>query len=149
VQQKAAEQLDHIESQELGAAVVGAVFPFETDAAVFEGAQAVVETGDAVSIAGEILPHAARPAEGWFDVRHPWDGGCRLAESLEGGGFRQRFEFAMEVQSAFAKGPVQGAQKQFAEAMAKQAHGLVGMAQPDEMHGAGGGPTPPASPETP
>ena len=123
MEQKAAEELNGIESQELGAAVVGVVFPFEADEAVFERAQAVVGNGDAVSVAGQILQHTAWPAEGWFGVNDPFDGGRRLAESVEGGWFRQSFEFAVEVESAFAKGPAQGVQKQFAEAMTEQMYG--------------------------
>jgi hypothetical protein len=67
---------------------VRVVLPFKADLSVFEPTQAMVGDGDAMGIAGQILQHAARCAEGWFDVHHPIDGGGLIAQSLECGRFR-------------------------------------------------------------
>ena len=48
----------------------GVVLPFEADAPVLEGAQAMVGDGDAVGVAGQVLQHR-RPAERRLDVNHP------------------------------------------------------------------------------
>lgn len=97
VQQEATQELDRVEGHKFSTAAVGVVFPFETHAAVFKRAQAVVGNGDAVSIAGQIFQHAAWSAEGRFDVDHPVEVGRLIAESLEAGGFSECFELAVKL----------------------------------------------------
>ena len=107
VQQEAAQELDGIKRHELGAGVVGVIFPLEADSAVFERAQAMVGNGDAMGVAGQILQHAARSTERWLDMDHPIDVGGLVAESLKGDGFREGFQLAVEAQIASAKSPAQ------------------------------------------
>src|ERR1700683_4841540 len=57
VEQEAANELDCIQSHDLGAGVIRVVFPVKADAAVFQGAQPVVGNGDAMSVASKILVH--------------------------------------------------------------------------------------------
>ncbi len=47
MQQEAAQELDGVNCQELGAGAVRVIFPFETDVTVFERTQAMVGDGDA------------------------------------------------------------------------------------------------------
>jgi hypothetical protein len=87
MQQEAAQELDRVQSHELGAAAVGIIFPLKTYAAIFKSAKAVVGDGDAVRVASQILEYSAGSTEGRLDVNHPIDGGGFFAQSLEGDGF--------------------------------------------------------------
>ena len=83
VEQEASQELDRIERHEFRAGAMRVVFPVEADATVFERTQTMVGDGDAVRVAGQILQHAARSAEGRFDVNHPIDISGLIAQSLE------------------------------------------------------------------
>jgi len=61
------------------------VLPVEADAAVFERAKPVVGDGHAMGIAGQILQHALRSAEGRLGVDHPFDAGGLLTQSAKRG----------------------------------------------------------------
>ena len=63
----------------------------------------MIGDGDAVGVAGQILQHAAWPAEGRFDVDHPIELGGSMAQSLKGCRIRERFQFAVKMQSVVSK----------------------------------------------
>jgi len=73
VEQEAADEFDRIESHDLGKGVIRVVFPVKADAAVSQSAKPVVGDGDAMSVAGQILEHAAGSTEGSLDVDHPFE----------------------------------------------------------------------------
>lgn len=103
VEQETADELDRIESHGLGAGVISIVFPVEADTAVLQSAKPVVGDGDAMSVAGQILEHAAWSAEGRLDVNDPFElGGC-FTHGLECGWLGQIAKLAGEVKPTFAK----------------------------------------------
>ena len=73
VEQETADELDRIEGHDLGAGVIGVVFPVEADAAVFQGSKAVVGDGHSMGIASQILEHASWSTEGRLDVNDPFE----------------------------------------------------------------------------
>ena len=111
MEQETADELDRIEGHGLGAGVIRVIFPVEADAAIFQGSKPVVGDGDAMSIAGQILEHAAGSAEGRLDVDHPLDLGGGFTQGLERGRLGQIAKFAGEMKPAFAKSLSQGFQE--------------------------------------
>lgn len=56
-----------------------------------------------MSVASQILEHAARSTEGRLDVNHPFEMVSFFTEGLERGGLGQLAKFAGEAELAFAK----------------------------------------------
>src|SRR5579863_386272 len=64
-------------------AAMGVVLPAKRDLPVFHPDQAVVRDGDAVSVAGQVMQHVLRPAEGLLHVDDPLMLKERLEEARE------------------------------------------------------------------
>ena len=111
VEQEAADELDRIQGHDLGAGMVRVVFPVEADVAVFHRSKAVIGDGDAMSVASQILEHAAWSAEGRLYVNDPFELRDCLTQGLERGRLGQIAKLAGEVKPTFAKSPSQSEQK--------------------------------------
>src|ERR1035438_929675 len=71
MQEKAAEEVDRVESHDLLLAAVGIIAPEETDVLSVEGGDAVVGDGHAMGVAAEVAQHMFGAAEGRFGVNVP------------------------------------------------------------------------------
>src|SRR5260221_1885063 len=97
---------------ELDASLVSIIFPLEGDAAVFQGQQALVGNGDAMSIAAEIFQHLLRTAKRRLGVDHPF----RLFQrrQMPGGNLDvlKRFQIAEELKLDLIESFLKAFQKQ-------------------------------------
>jgi len=97
VEEKAANELDRLQSHRLGLVASGVVLPFEGDPAILHLYQSPIGNSNAVRVAGQILENLFRPAEGTLGVNHPFQAAGLLTQCLEGGRLGQRFQFAVEL----------------------------------------------------
>ena len=94
VQQKAPQELLGGECHQTSFAAVDIILPAEGDLAVRESDQPVVGDGDPVGVAGEIMEHMLRSAEGRLGVDNPVLAEQRTQERAECLLLRQRFQGA-------------------------------------------------------
>jgi hypothetical protein len=71
VEEEPAKKLESVETHSSLSVLVRVVPVAESDLAVVEGEKPLVGDGDTVSVAGEVLEHLLRPAEGGLGVDHP------------------------------------------------------------------------------
>jgi hypothetical protein len=71
VEEEPAKKLESVETHRSLSVLVRVVLVAESDLAVVEGEKPLVGDGDTVGVAGEVLEHLLRPAEGGLGVDHP------------------------------------------------------------------------------
>jgi len=97
VEQKAADELDRIESHDPDAVVVPGVAPAEAHLAVVETEESSVGNSDAMGIAGQVLQHVFGSAEGRLGIDHPLFSAQGMEQRVEGAG---RGEFSQPAGEA-------------------------------------------------
>ncbi len=111
VEQETADELDRIQGHDLGAGMIGVVFPVKADTTVLQSAKAVIGDGHAVRVPSQILEHASWSTKGRLDVNDPFELRRCFGHGLERGRLSQIAKLAGEVKTTFAKSPSQREQK--------------------------------------
>jgi hypothetical protein len=94
VAQEAADELDRVEGHDAAAVVVSGVSPAEAHLAVVEAEQSPVGDGDAMGVAGQVLQHVFRTAEGRLGVDRPISLAQRTKQGVKCTRLRQRSQRA-------------------------------------------------------
>ena len=71
VKQEAADELDRVEGHDCTTVVMSGVPPAKSHLSLVEAEESSVGDGDAVGVAGQVLQHVFRTAEGRLGVDHP------------------------------------------------------------------------------
>ena len=97
VEEEAADELNGIEGHDCTAVVMSGVPPAEANLSLVEAEQSTVGDGDAVGVAGQVLEHVFRTAEGRLGVDHPLLAAQCVEQRVKCTRLRERSQCAREA----------------------------------------------------